>query len=55
MENTHKYKRFFENKQDYPNKLQYSNFDRVSKFVDNQNFVVPWQMKNTEEKKVLVK
>lgn len=55
MKTADKNKSIFEGKSGFRNRLYYSRFDRVSKSLKNEDFVVPWQMLNTEEKKFLVK
>jgi len=55
MKTADKNKSLFEGRSNYRNRLYYSGFDRISKSYKNQDFVVPWQMLNTEEKSYLVK
>jgi hypothetical protein len=55
MKTADKNKSLFEGKSNYRNRLYYSKFDRISKSLRNQDFVVPWQMLNTEEKSYLVR
>jgi len=55
MRTTDKNKSIFEGKSIYRNRTFYSKNDRNTKDNFNQNFVVPWQMSQAEERKFLVK
>ena len=52
MKTTDKFKFDFVSKPQYSDNFYFSNVGRKIKEVENQQFVVPWQMVNTKEKKI---